>query len=76
MEEREKIFRQKHCVVTFLVKLLISRNFRQKRVRENFPQWKFQHFSVTSIVREINFEESISSKLPFLASLEALSFVN
>ena len=38
--------------------------------------WKFQNFSVTQILREINLGESRSSKLPFLEILWALNFVN
>ena len=39
--------------------------------------WKFQDFSVTQILREINFGESRSSKTAgFFSILGALSFVN
>ena len=36
--------------------------------------WKFQHFSVTQILREINFEDSWSAKSAILTHLEALNF--
>ena len=38
--------------------------------------WKFQDFSVIQILREINFEESISSTNAISAILGALNFVN
>ena len=38
--------------------------------------WKFQDFSVTQILREINFEESRSYKSAVFAIIEALNFVN
>ena len=38
--------------------------------------WKFDEFSVTQILREINFEESISSKIALFANLEALKMIN
>ena len=37
--------------------------------------WNFQHFSVTQILREINFGESGSSKTAFFAILGAMKFV-
>ena len=36
--------------------------------------WKFQDFSVIQILREINFDDSRSSKSAFLTNLEALDF--
>ena len=36
--------------------------------------WKFQDFSVTQILREINFGDSKSAKSAILAHLEALNF--
>ena len=39
-------------------------------------QWKFQDFSVTQILREINFGESRTSKMAVFAILGALNFVN
>ena len=38
--------------------------------------WKFQDFSVTQILREINFGECRTSKTAFFAILRALNFVN
>ena len=38
--------------------------------------WKFQDFSVTHILREINFGESRSSKTAVFAFFENLDFVN
>ena len=35
--------------------------------------WKFQDFSSTQILREINFEDSLSAKLAILTHLEALT---
>ena len=35
--------------------------------------WKFQDFSITQILREINFEDSISAKSDILAHLEPLN---
>ena len=36
--------------------------------------WKFKNFSATQILREINFMDSRSAKLPFLAFLRAVDF--
>ena len=36
--------------------------------------WKFQDFSITEILREINFEDSWSAKSAILTQLEALNF--
>ena len=36
--------------------------------------WKFQDFSITQILREINFEESGSAKSAILTHLEAVNF--
>ena len=36
--------------------------------------WKFQDFSVTQILREINFWDSKNAKLAILTHLEALNF--
>ena len=36
--------------------------------------WKFQDFSITQILREINFEESGSVKSAILTHLEAVNF--
>ena len=36
--------------------------------------WKFQDFSITQILREINFEESRSAKSAIVTHLEALNF--
>ena len=38
--------------------------------------WKFHDFSVTQILREINFRESSSSKTAFFAIQGALNFVD
>ena len=38
--------------------------------------WKFQDFSVTQILREINYGESRSSKTAVFAILGVLNFVN
>ena len=37
--------------------------------------WKFQDFSATQILREINFEDSRSAKIAVFAILGALKFV-
>ena len=36
--------------------------------------WKFHDFSITQILREINFEDSRSAKSAILTHLEALNF--
>ena len=36
--------------------------------------WKFHDFSITQILREINFEDSRSAKTAILTHLEALNF--
>ena len=36
--------------------------------------WKFQDFSITHILREINFGDSLSAKLAILTHSEALNF--
>ena len=36
--------------------------------------WKFQHFPMTQILREINFENFRSTKSAILTHLEALNF--
>ena len=36
---------------------------------------KFQHFSVTHFLREINYEDFVSSKTAIFAASEALNFV-
>ena len=36
--------------------------------------WKIHHFSISQIVREINFEDSLSAKIAILTDLEALNF--
>ena len=38
--------------------------------------WKFQDFSITQILREINFGELRSSKIEVFAILEALNLVD
>ena len=72
----KKIFRQTNYLVISLVKVLLSRNFCQKRVRVNFCNfhtvvWKFGHFPATQNLREINFR---SSKNAIYAILETLNF--
>ena len=42
----------------------------------NFTEWKFQEFSITQILREINFRECRSCKTANFAILGALNFVN
>ena len=37
-------------------------------------EWKFKEFSATQILREINFEDSISAISAILTNLEALNF--
>ena len=39
-----------------------------------YPDWKFQDFSVFQILHEINFEDSKSAKSAILTQLEALNF--
>ena len=41
-----------------------------------FTVWKIQHFSITQILREINFGECKSSKNAIFAILGAVNFVN
>ena len=36
--------------------------------------WKFHNFSITQIIREINFEDSGSAKSAILRLLEAMNF--
>ena len=36
--------------------------------------WKFHNFSITHILREINFEDSRSAKSAIFTDLEALNF--
>ena len=38
--------------------------------------WKFHDFSITRILREINFRDSRSAKSPILTHLEAINFVH
>ena len=40
-----------------------------------YTVWKFQNFSVIQILREINYGESRSCKLPVFEIFEALDFV-
>ena len=57
----EKIFRQITYLVISLVKLLLSRNFCQKSVRENFCNfhtvqctlWKLRKFTLTPLTEKI-----------------------
>ena len=42
--------------------------------RPVFTVWKFQDFSITQILREINFEESGSAKSAISTHLEAVNF--
>jgi len=42
----------------------------------HFTVWNFQDFSVTQILREINFEKCRSSKTAYFAILGALNFVD
>ena len=58
----EEIFREINSLLTYLVNSLLSRNFCQKSVRENFRNfhtvlWECQDFSATQILREINFTD-------------------
>ena len=42
----------------------------------NFTVWKFQDFSITQILREINFGEIRSAKTAVFAIFGTLNFVN
>ena len=42
--------------------------------KNTITQWKFHDFSLTQILREINFRNSISAKSAFLTHLVALNF--
>ena len=42
----------------------------------DYTVWKFQDFSITQILREINFEESGSAKNAVFAILGAVNFVH
>ena len=42
--------------------------------REHFTVWKLQNFSVTHILREINFGDFKSAKYAILSQLKALNF--
>ena len=46
----------------------------EANVRRNDTLWKFQYFSITQILREINSENSSSAKSAILSHLEALNF--
>ena len=52
---------------------LVSTN-QDKSVSFYFTVWKFQHFSTTQILREINFEDPRSAKTAILTPLEASEF--
>ena len=39
-----------------------------------FTVWKFHYFSITQILREINFRDSRNEKCIILTNLEALNF--
>ena len=43
-------------------------------IKKGYTVWKFQDFSVTLILREINFGVSRSSKTAIFVFLEALNF--
>ena len=45
-----------------------------KEFREIFAVWKSQDFSITQILREINFVDYISAKSAISTHLEALNF--
>ena len=40
----------------------------------NFPVWKFQDFSITQILREINFGDFRTTKSSILTYFEAMNF--
>ena len=42
--------------------------------RDKYTVWKFHNFSITQILREINFEYSCSVKSAILTHFEALNF--
>ena len=46
----------------------------EANVRRNDTLWKFQYFSITQILREINSENSSSAKSAILSHLEVLNF--
>jgi len=76
-------FRQINYLVNSLVKPLLSRNFCQKSVRENFRYfhtvftklWQLKHFSLNQILREIKFGEGKSLKNLIFAISGALNFL-
>ena len=45
---------------------------RKKNMESFYTVWKFQEFSITQILREINFEDFRSAKSAILTHLEAL----
>ena len=45
-------------------------------VSKYYTMWKFQEFSITQILREINFEDSRSAKSAVFAILGAVNFAH
>ena len=50
--------------------------FQYYCIEVQYMVWKIRDFSVTQILREINFEECRSSEIAIFAILGALTFVN
>ena len=78
VEKREilshlKIFREINSLVTYLVKPMLSRNFYQKRVRENNRNfhnvmyhstvWEMQKFSLTLFSQKFRESNCLTKKL-------------
>ena len=48
--------------------------YKDKKVLTKLTVWKFHDFSITQILREINFGDSTSAKSAILTHLEVLNF--
>ena len=54
--------------------IFFCKNEGYDRIRTILKLWKFYHFSVTQILREINFGDSRSAKSAILTYAKALNF--
>ena len=70
-----KIFRQINLLATSLLlsKLVAFKKFLSKK-RHSDTVWKYHDFSITQILREINFGDSRSENSAILTHLETLNF--
>ena len=61
-----------------MVEIYPNSKFRGSKIAKfckmNYTVWKFQHFSVTQILREINLEFLEVQKMAFFVVLESLNF--